>query len=125
MSISVPIPRLPDAERGRLTRLDDALFRAFAKRARPALLRHDMRTGPRNARLKTFLKGELPATPQGHAALAAFLEKNGSFDLLPERRLWKDIDGERRMVTLTRAAITPMWPMGTNVWMRDNALIAD
>ncbi len=125
MNKAIAIPRLPDAEIGRLTRLDGALFRAFSARGKTALLRHDMKTGPRNARLKKFLRGKLPTTPEGHAALAAFLEKNGSFNLLPERRLWKDSDGEQRMVTLTRAAITPMWPMGTNVWMRDNALIAD
>ena len=125
MTVAVPVPAFPEAELARLRRLDDALFSAFVRKARPSLLRHDMRSGPRNARLKAFLRGRLPSTPEGHAALAAFVEENGSFDLRPERRTWEDADGERRTVTLTRAAITPMWPMGTNVWMRDNALIAD
>lgn len=125
MKTTVAVPVLPDAELGRLRRLDDVLFSSFAKRGKKALFGHAMSSGPRNADLKKFLKGTLPATPEGHAAIAAFLEKKGSFNLSPERRLWKDTDGDRKTVTFTRAAITPMWPMGTNVWMRDNALIAD
>jgi|GEM_PF-1187009 len=125
ITASVVVPILPDAEIGRLQRLDERLFRTFAKRGKKELFRHVMTAGPRNAKLKKLLKGKLPTTPEEHAALAVFLEKNGAFDLTPERRIWRDADGEECMVTLTRAALTPMWPMGTNVWMRDNALIAD
>lgn len=125
MTATVAVPALPEAEIGRLQRLDETLFRSFEKRGNRELFLHAMASGPRNARLKTFLQGKLPATPEGHAALASYLEKSGAFNLTPERRVWRDVDGESRMVTLTRAALTPMWPMGTNVWMRDNALIAD
>lgn len=123
--MKIAIPQLPEAEEARLKRLDDALFTSFVRRGKKQLLHHAMQSGPRNARLKKLLRGNVPATVDGLASLAAFLEKHGAFDLRPERKTWTDSDGEKRTVTLTRAALTPMWPMGTNVWLRDNALIAD
>lgn len=50
-------------------------------------------------------------------SLGALAIKTGSV-------LWTDTDGESRSVTIMRAASTDMWPMGTNWWARDNALVA-
>ena len=51
------------------------------------------------------------------------LDSKGLFDVRCEKKTWRDLDGERRVFTLARAATTDMWPMGTHYWVRDNALI--
>lgn len=55
--------------------------------------------------------------------LAAKLKQRGMFDLNTEQVLWLDGDGEQRKLWVNRASKTHMWPMGTNYWVRDNALI--
>jgi len=52
------------------------------------------------------------------------LEKNETFNFNTETIKWQDTDGETRELTINRASKTDMWPMGTNYWVRDNALIA-
>jgi len=55
--------------------------------------------------------------------LAQRLSKAGLFDIRTERHTVYDVDGDRFVMTMARAASTDMWPMGTNYWVRDNALI--
>jgi hypothetical protein len=50
-------------------------------------------------------------------------ERKGLFDIRFERQSWVDSDGERRVFTLARAAVTEMFPMGTHFWLRDNSII--
>ena len=52
------------------------------------------------------------------------LENNNTFSFNAENIDWQDIDGETKLLTINRASKTDMWPMGTNYWVRDNALIA-
>ena len=59
----------------------------------------------------------------GLATLQRALERAGGFAIQIERKRWRDTDGESRLFTLARAASTEMWPMGTNYWVRDNAII--
>lgn len=40
-----------------------------------------------------------------------------------EQVKWQDTDGESKILTINRASKTPMWPMGTHFWVRDNAII--
>lgn len=54
----------------------------------------------------------------------ATLVTRGLFDLRVERHTWRDTDGDRRQITILRAAATKMWPMGTHFWTRDIALVA-
>lgn len=58
-----------------------------------------------------------------HETLFSFLLKSGTFDFNFEKISWKDIDGEESELTINRASKTHMWPMGTNFWVRDNAII--
>lgn len=58
------------------------------------------------------------------SALASFLEEAGAFSIPIETRDWPDSSGKIQSVSITRAAHTPMWPMGTHWWARDNTLIA-
>lgn len=53
----------------------------------------------------------------------AFLEQKGLFTIKIEHKTCFDRDGERKRMTLARAASTDMWPMGTHYWLRDNAII--
>jgi len=59
----------------------------------------------------------------GLTKLEGIARKKGLFDIRIERRRWLDSDGERRTFTLARATSTDMYPMGTNYWVRDNAII--
>jgi hypothetical protein len=59
----------------------------------------------------------------GLERLQRSLEQGGGFAIQIEKKRWRDTDGERRSFTLARAASTDMWPMGTNYWVRDNAII--
>lgn len=53
----------------------------------------------------------------------AFLEQKGLFTIKIEHKTCFDRDGERKRMTLARAASTDMWPMGTHYWLRDNVII--
>ena len=55
--------------------------------------------------------------------LSGELARGGLFDIRCERHVVRDTDGERFTMTIARAVSTEMWPMGTNYWVRDNALI--
>ncbi len=59
----------------------------------------------------------------GLKKLETLLALKGAFDLNAETRPWRDTDGQRCKFTLARATKTDMWPMGTNYWVRDNAII--
>jgi len=65
----------------------------------------------------------LIASLPGLTKLQRSLERAGGFTIQIERKKWKDTDGETRPFTFARAASTDMWPMGTNYWVRDNAII--
>ncbi len=56
-------------------------------------------------------------------ALYERLEERGTFELNTETVLWTDRDGEEKTLLMNRASSTHMWPMGTNYWVRDNAII--
>jgi hypothetical protein len=66
---------------------------------------------------------QLAGSPEGMRALEATLAQRGLFDIRIEQRRVRDLDGESFTMTLARAASTDMWPMGTNYWLRDNAII--
>lgn len=59
------------------------------------------------------------------SSLFLLLLKEGTFDFNFESVNWSDTDGEQKTLTINRASNTPMWPMGTNFWVRDNAIIAN
>lgn len=62
-------------------------------------------------------------SPETFRSLAQNLATGGLFDIRTERHSVRDVDGDRFVMTMARAASTDMWPMGTNYWVRDNALI--
>ena len=96
---------------------DNALIKELDRR-----LKRRQRAGEwRNRDL--YKKRLLAASLPGLTTLQRMLEKAGGFSINIERRVWRDTDGERRTFTLARAASTEMWPMGTNYWVRDNAII--
>ena len=100
-----------------LSRLDRELLSSFKDRyARVASSR-----GWRNKGLYKR-RSEIDSLAQ-FQRLERELESKGLFDVRCEKRTWRDLDGERRVFTLARAATTDMWPMGTHYWVRDNALI--
>lgn len=102
----------------RLQELDNELISTFARRCPSA--RQALRW--RNDALKRYAR-------QGYTKgkrfreLEVILSQKGLFDIRIERKAWADSDGERRVHTLARAALTDMWPMGTHYWLRDNAII--
>lgn len=57
------------------------------------------------------------------AEILELLEASGSFNIRLERHTLRG-EGPELKILVPRAAITPMWPMGTNVWIRDLAKIA-
>lgn len=75
----------------------------------------------RNAKVAKLAKAS--GTMQGFLALQSYLSESGAFDINFETVSWKDTDGEKRKLTIARAAATGMWPMGTHYWIRDNAII--
>ena len=60
---------------------------------------------------------------KGLQRLSEQLARGGLFDVRCERRVVRDVDGDRFTMMMARAATTEMWPMGTHYWVRDNALI--
>ncbi len=79
------------------------------------------RTSFRNPDVRTLLRGKDELA--GFIALERMARKKGCFDIKIERRKWSDTDGSTYRFTLTRAASTDMWPMGTHYWVRDNTII--
>jgi hypothetical protein len=73
--------------------------------------------------LELFKQRTRAKSVAGLATLQRSLERKGAFAIQIEKKRWRDTDGESRWFTLARAASTEMWPMGTNYWVRDNALI--
>lgn len=107
----------PKVKTASLSRLDRELLSSFKDRyARVASSR-----GWRNKELYKR-RSEIDSLAQ-FQRLERELESKGLFDVRCEKRTWRDLDGERRVFTLARAATTEMWPMGTHYWVRDNALI--
>ncbi len=107
----------PKVKTASLSRLDRELLSSFKDRyARVASSR-----GWRNKELYKR-RSEIDSLAQ-FQRLERELESKGLFDVRCEKRTWRDLDGERRVFTLARAATTDMWPMGTHYWVRDNALI--
>ena len=108
---------IPKVKTASLSRLDRELISSFKDRyARVASSR-----GWRNKELYKR-RSEIDSLAQ-FQRLERELESKGLFDVRCEKRTWRDLDGERRVFTLARAATTDMWPMGTHYWVRDNALI--
>ena len=108
---------IPKVKTASLSRLDRELISSFKDRyARVASSR-----GWRNKGLYKR-RSEIDSLAQ-FQRLERELESKGLFDVRCEKRTWRDLDGERRVFTLARAATTDMWPMGTHYWVRDNALI--
>jgi hypothetical protein len=105
------------AKTASLSRLDRQLLRSFKDRLPPG----SSGKGWRNKGLYKR-RSELDSLVQ-FKRLERELEVHGLFDVRCEKRTWRDLDGERRVFTLARAATTDMWPMGTHYWVRDNALI--
>lgn len=56
--------------------------------------------------------------------ICELLEASGSFKIRLERHTLRSEGPDEVKILVPRAAITPMWPMGTNVWIRDLAKIA-
>lgn len=57
--------------------------------------------------------------------LFSYISKNGGVDFAFVEISWRDTDGEESTLTVNKASETEIWPMGTNYWIRDNAIIAD
>jgi hypothetical protein len=75
----------------------------------------------RNSKVAKLAKAS--GTKKGFLALQSFLSESGAFDINFESIAWRDSDGEKKRLTVARAAATGMWPMGTHYWIRDNAII--
>ena len=65
----------------------------------------------------------LPLNAYTATKIEAYLEKSGALEIKTTKVPWRDTDGERKILTIVRAAGTKMWPMGTNYWVKDNAFI--
>ena len=102
----------------RLHELDNELLTTFTKRCPQATRRSRWR----NQSLERYV-AQRGTKGDALRDLEALLSEKGLFDIRIERRRWIDSDGERRVHTLARAAVTDMWPMGTHYWLRDNAII--
>jgi hypothetical protein len=96
---------------------DIELIKNLARRLKPR-----QRAGEWRNR-DVYKQRSLTASLPGLSKLQRSLEKAGGFTIQIERKKWRDVDGESRVFTLARAASTDMWPMGTNYWVRDNAII--
>jgi hypothetical protein len=107
----------PKVKTASLSRLDRELLSSFKDR----YARGSSGKGWRNKGLYKR-RSEIDSLGQ-FQRLERELESKGLFDVRCEKRTWRDLDGERRVFTLARAATTDMWPMGTHYWVRDNALI--
>jgi hypothetical protein len=91
---------------------------------------HELRSRQKSPTGKTAFRNNKVAklaktsgTKKGFLALQDYLSECGAFDINFESVTWKDTDGEKRKLTIARAAATGMWPMGTHYWIRDNAII--
>lgn len=56
--------------------------------------------------------------------LITLLHNNGAFSIKTEKHTFADVDGTPHAVRIPRAAETGMWPMGTNLWIRDLSFTA-
>lgn len=100
-----------------LKKLDVELIEKLEKNLRAG----GRRTPFRNSKVAALSKKA--GTPAGFLALQRHLSDKGAFDINFDKCKWKDLDGETRTLTIARAAVTDMWPMGTNLWIRDNAIV--
>lgn len=57
--------------------------------------------------------------------LETLLADHEAFNFNTLTKTWEDIDGEKAEVKVLRASLLDRWPMGTNYWVRDNALVAN
>lgn len=105
-------------ERRTLKQLDVELLAKFENRYSHLKRRCDWRSSEVKALVSSH-----GLDLSGLAKLEAVARKKGLFDIRIERRRWLDTDGERRTFSLARATSTDMYPMGTNYWVRDNAII--
>ncbi len=96
--------------------ISDALDTCYADAQLPQLLGLPFRN--------TEIHQQLKKSDSLSSLFLLLLEK-GTFDFNFESVEWVDTDGEQQTLTINRASMTPMWPMGTNFWVRDNAIIAD
>jgi hypothetical protein len=109
---------LTPKETKRLKLLDKELIERFETRFPHLKRRHVWRSSEVTKIVKANGLGL-----KGLAKLESAGKRKGLFDIRLERRDWLDSDGERRKFTLARAASTEMFPMGTQFWVRDNAII--
>ncbi len=87
--------------------------------------RISLRTPGKRARERSFDAWQARAeSADGVRLLSGILAKGGAFAMNIERHRVRDIDGDQFTMTIARAAVTDMWPMGTSYWVRDNALVA-
>jgi len=101
-----------------LRKLDDDLLSAFVARYPKSLYAR----GWRNSQVKRICSRKTSPMKELNA-LERLFRRKGAFDIRFERRLWTDLDGDRKPLTMARAAATEMWPMGTHYWLRDNSII--
>jgi hypothetical protein len=102
----------------RALRLKDA---ELVKKLEKGCLKLKGKAGFRNQLVERLSKG-IDST-SGCNKLEVLLATKGAFHLNTETSPWKDTDGQRCKFKLARATKTDMWPMGTNYWVRDNAVI--
>jgi len=85
---------------------------------------HPTASGFRNAELGQMVTlGDL-STKATLKKVIRLLHDNGAFTIKTEQHGFDDVDGLRHGVRIPRAAETGMWPMGTNLWIRDLSFTA-
>jgi hypothetical protein len=80
---------------------------------------------PPLAELEPFLSAEALKNPAELIKLEQLLLQHGTFDLHIENKLWQDCDGESQAIKIVLASATGVWPMGTNIWIRDMAIVGE
>lgn len=74
--------------------------------------------------IQTLLESDGDFTLEQIEKLEQALIAHGVLEIEKTRLPWQDTDGQEYTTVMLRAAITEMWPMGTNWWGRDNTLVA-
>lgn len=109
---------IPKKEEKRLKALDRVLIKQFERGFAQAGL---VSSWQNQALGRSFAK--LRSDVATFDSFQRGLERRGLFDIRIERHRWRDLDGKKYTHVLARAAVTDMWPMGTQYWLRDNAII--
>lgn len=78
---------------------------------------------PRHAEIAKNLPSNRRLTLQDVTTLSRLLEREGAFQIATIRQNSPFTDSPRPQLTLTKAAETKMWPMGTHYWVRDHTMI--